>query len=139
MSENNPQPVSMIERLMQLTSQVGDEPGKPPASPPPVSPPSPSVSSPPPPVTPVVESEKPVEPEKEEPESPQFTKLAAPPKKGKKKGRPKTLSDEPRQATQIFLTENERLMASTIGEDGKMADGIRKALLFFCEKNDLTV
>jgi hypothetical protein len=45
----------------------------------------------------------------------------------KRKGRPRILSDEERKATQIFLTDNERKLASKIG-NGSMAEGLRKAL-----------
>lgn len=65
------------------------------------------------------------------------TQLAATPRP-RKKGRPKVLSDIPRKATQVFFTEEERALAAKIG-DGSMADGLRTALLYYCEVKQISL
>ena len=83
-------------------------------------------------------AQTPVLPPQEEVNEPEEAPLqAAPPvavpRPDRSRGRPKVLSDEPRSATQIFLTDSERDSAKRIG--GQMSTGIRMALEFYLEQH----
>ena len=75
-------------------------------------------------------------PREEDPEPGDLPPPAPPvrvPRPDRSRGRPRILSDEPRSATQIFLTASERDSAKKIG--GQMSQGIRTALEFYLENH----